>query len=122
LAGLSCMGVQLVAGISGPLLDVFFVRSAMTRQSVVATKATTQVFGHAVKVAYFAPMVARSPGEAVESVVIVLSIAMALLGTNLSRRVLDRMSDAQFRRWSRYLVMGTASVYLSQGVFLLALH
>jgi uncharacterized protein len=122
LAGLSCMGVQLVAGISGPLLDVFFVRSAMTRQSVVATKATTQVFGHAVKIAYFAPMVARSPGEAVESVVIVLSIAMALLGTNLSRRVLDRMSDAQFRRWSRYLVMGTASVYLSQGVFLLAFH
>lgn len=120
LAGFLCMGIQLLAGISGPLLDVFFVRSDMSRQSVVATKATMQVFGHAVKIVYFAPMVAGTPGEAVESAVIVLSIAMALLGTNLSRRVLNRMSDAQFRLWSRYLAMGTASVYLGQGLFLLA--
>ncbi|MFD1625681.1 TSUP family transporter [Azospirillum griseum] len=120
LAGLLCMGVQLVAGISGPLLDVFYVRSDMPRQNVVATKATTQVFGHAVKVAYFAPMMGGGSGQTVEAVVILLSIVMALLGTNLSRCALDRMSDAQFRRWSRYLVMGTASVYLSQGVFLLA--
>ncbi|MBP2233223.1 putative membrane protein YfcA [Azospirillum agricola] len=122
LAGFLCMGIQLLAGISGPLLDVFFVRSGMTRQGVVATKAMTQVFGHAVKVAYFAPMVAGSSGETVEAAVILLSVGMALLGTNLSRRVLDRMSDAQFRRWTRYLVMGTASVYLSQGLFLLASH
>ncbi|XKH39275.1 hypothetical protein ACIU1J_29100 [Azospirillum doebereinerae] len=116
------MGIQLLAGISGPLLDVFFVRSAMTRQSVVATKATTQVFGHAIKVAYFAPMVADAPDETVEAAIILISIVMALLGTNLSRQALDRMSDTQFRLWSRYLVMGTASVYLSQGLFLLASH
>ncbi|SMH31323.1 TSUP family transporter [Azospirillum agricola] len=122
MAGFLCMGIQLLAGISGPLLDVFFVRSGMTRQGVVATKAMTQVFGHAVKVAYFAPMVAGSSGETVEAAVILLSVGMALLGTNLSRRVLDRMSDAQFRRWSRYLVMGTASVYLGQGLLLLASH
>lgn len=121
-AGFLCMGIQLLAGISGPLLDVFFIRSGMTRQSVVATKATTQVFGHAVKVAYFAPMVAGGSGETLEIVVILIAVAMALLGTNLSRRVLDRMSDSQFRLWSRYLVMGTASVYLSQGLFLLASH
>ena len=122
LAGFLCMGIQLLAGISGPLLDVFFVRSAMTRQSVVATKAATQVFGHAVKIAYFAPLIAAGTGEAVEAAVILMSVAMALLGTNLSRQVLDRMSDTQFRSWSRYLVMGTASVYLSQGLFLLASH
>ncbi|MGF7176914.1 TSUP family transporter [Azospirillum doebereinerae] len=122
LAGFLCMGIQLLAGISGPLLDAFFVRSAMTRQSVVATKATTQVFGHAIKVAYFAPMVADAPGETVEAAIILISIVMALLGTNLSRQALDRMSDTQFRLWSRYLVMGTASVYLSQGLFLLASH
>lgn len=121
-AGFLCMGIQLLAGISGPLLDVFFIRSGMTRQSIVATKATTQVFGHAVKVAYFAPMVAGGSGETLEIVVILMSITMALLGTNLSRRVLDRMSDLQFRLWSRCLVMGTASVYLSQGLFLLASH
>ncbi|PWC38988.1 TSUP family transporter [Azospirillum sp. TSO35-2] len=122
LGGFLCMGVQLVAGISGPLLDVFFVRTLMSRQTVVATKATIQVFGHVVKIVYFAPLVAAAPGETVEATVILLSIGMALLGTNLSRRVLDRMSDAQFRLWSRYLVMGTASVYLGQGLLLLGAH
>jgi len=115
LGGFLCMGVQLVAGISGPLLDVFFIRSAMSRQSVVATKAAIQSVGHLVKVAYFAPLVAGSADESMESTVILMSVAMALLGTNLSRRVLDRL-------WSRYLVMGTASVYLGQGLFLLAGH
>lgn len=94
----------------------------MTRQSVVATKAAIQSVGHLVKIAYFAPLVAGHAGETVEATVILMSIAMALLGTNLSRRVLDRMSDAQFRLWSRYLVMGTAGVYLGQGLFLLAAH
>ena len=122
VGGFLCMGVQLVAGISGPLLDVFFIRSAMTRQSVVATKATIQSVGHMVKIAYFAPLVAGGVDGTVESTVILMSVAMALLGTNLSRRVLDRMSDAQFQLWSRYLVMGTASVYLGQGLFLLAAH
>ena len=122
LGGFLCMGIQLLAGISGPLLDTFFIRSAMTRQSVVATKAAIQSVGHLVKIVYFAPLVAGSGDETVESTVILMSIVMALIGTNLSRRVLDRMSDAQFRLWSRYLVMGTASVYLGQGLLLLAAH
>ena len=74
------------------------------------------------KIAYFAPLVAGAADGTVESAAILMSVAMALLGTNLSRRVLDRMSDAQFRLWSRYLVMGTAGVYLGQGLFLLAAH
>src|SRR3546814_9147599 len=38
----TCM--QFIAGVSGPLLDVFFVRSHMDRRSVVATKAACQTF------------------------------------------------------------------------------
>ncbi|MBP2297774.1 TSUP family transporter [Azospirillum picis] len=120
VGGFLCMGVQLVAGISGPLLDTLFVRTTMSRQSVVATKATIQSVGHAVKIVYFAPLVAASPGESLGAPVLVLSVVMALVGTNLSRRVLDRMSDAQFRLWSRYMVMGTASIYLGQSLLMLA--
>ncbi len=43
LCGFLVAGTQLIAGVAGPLLDVFFVRSAaMDRRAVVATKATTQ--------------------------------------------------------------------------------
>lgn len=120
LAGFICMSVQLIAGIAGPLLDVFFVRSALTRQQVIATKAATQVIGHAVKSVYFAAVVTASASESIELLPMLVAIVTAILGTTLSRRVLERMSDAQFRRWSRFLVMGTGTIYLGQGLVLLA--
>jgi len=119
VAGILCMGMQLVAGISGPLLDVFFVKSGLTRQSIVATKATLQVFGHLFKVVYFGTVVAGSASESVEVLTVLLCIATAMLGTNLSRRVLDGMTDAQFRIWSQRLIMMTGTIYLGQGVVLL---
>jgi len=119
VAGVVCMGVQLIAGISGPLLDVFFVKSGLPRQSIVATKAIVQVFGHLFKAVYFGSLVAGSASESVEILATLLCIGMAVLGTNLSRRMLDSMTDAQFRTWSQRLVVLTGSVYLSRGVFLL---
>jgi uncharacterized membrane protein YfcA len=118
-AGFLCMGIQLIAGISGPLLDVFFVKSGLTRQSIVATKATVQVFGHLFKSIYFGSVVLGSTAESFDAMTVLLCIAMAVLGTNLSRRVLDRMTDAQFRNWSQKLVVLTGTVYLGQGLFLL---
>lgn len=120
IAGVLCMGIQLVAGISGPLLDVFFVKSGLSRQSVVATKATIQVFGHLFKSVYFGAIVLASDADAVPPAVLLLCVGMAVLGTNLSRRVLDRMTDDQFRAWSRRLVLVTGTIYLGQGLWLLA--
>ena len=45
---------------SGPLLDVFFVRAELDRFEVIATKAFTQTVGHAIKIVYFAWLV-RGP-------------------------------------------------------------
>jgi hypothetical protein len=45
---------HLLAGVSGPLLDVFFVRAELDRFEVIATKAVTQTAGHALKILYFA--------------------------------------------------------------------
>jgi len=53
LAGALVTGVQLIAGVAGPFLDIFFVRAALTRQQIVATKAATQVIGHMAKVGQF---------------------------------------------------------------------
>src|SRR5437762_14151868 len=40
--GFICSALSLSAGVSGPILDIFFVRSKMGRHQVVATKAMTQ--------------------------------------------------------------------------------
>ncbi len=44
--GVLCTVLQLLAGVSGPILDVFFVRSQLDRKQQVATKAAVQFLGH----------------------------------------------------------------------------
>jgi hypothetical protein len=58
LAGAIGGALQLVAGVTGPILDVFYVRTGMTRQMNVSTKAAAQVMGHLTKVTYFGALVA----------------------------------------------------------------
>ena len=41
----------------------------------------------------------------------------AILGTNLSRRFLDRMSDKQFYSWTRKIILGIGVVYMTQGIW-----
>ena len=43
VCGVLCAAMSLTAGVSGPILDIFFVRTQMRRHAVVATKALTQI-------------------------------------------------------------------------------
>jgi uncharacterized membrane protein YfcA len=52
--GIICSTLSLTAGVSGPILDIFFVRSKMGRHAVIATKAMTQSLSHIMKIAYSA--------------------------------------------------------------------
>lgn len=113
--GAVCQGLSLTAGVSGPLLDVFFVRSTMTRHEVVATKAITQSLSHVLKIAYFGAMVALG-GGGVPVWVAVAMVVLAFAGTSLSRQVLERISDAAFRVWTRWTVLALGSMYLTSGL------
>ena len=114
ICGTACVTLNLTAGIAGPLLDVFFVRSAMTRQAVVATKAATQTLNHILKVAYFGMVIAV--GDEVTPWLIVMMVVLAFIGTSLSKSVLERISDATFRQWTRRTVMAIGVVYLASGL------
>jgi uncharacterized membrane protein YfcA len=114
--GLACGALALACGISGPLLDLFFVRSQLGRRAVVATKALTQSFTHLSKIAYFGGMAgAGETGIAVSASMVLLAFA----GTSLSRRVLDRMDDRSFRAWTRWTLRGLGAAFLAGGVHLL---
>ena len=121
LAGAIGGALQLVAGVTGPILDIFYVRSGMTRQMNVSTKSCAQVMGHLTKVTYFGMMVANPAGRDAEQwAVMAFAAAFAILGTQLSRRLLDKMSDKQFYYWTRRVILAIGAFYIAQGAWVMA--
>lgn len=117
LCGFLVAGTQLLAGVAGPLLDVFFVRSlAMDRRAVVATKATTQALSHTLKVGYYVSLAAA--GTALDWDIYTAAIAAALIGTTLAGPVLEKLSNASFRKWTRVIVLVVGAISLLQGLWL----
>jgi uncharacterized protein len=115
--GAVCTALQLTAGVSGPIFDALFVRSHLDRKRQVATKAAVQALGHVLKVVYFGQLVAGG-AEQIAPAVLVAAVVLATVGTQLSRRVLEAMSDIQFVVWSRRLIVAIAAVFLVQGLVL----
>src|SRR5262245_36736109 len=108
--GTVCMGLMLMTGVSGPLMDTFFLGAKFDRRSIVATKATCQVASHFTKLIYFGGIIDQA--ASIDPVLAVIAVAASMLGTTLSRRVLEAMSDAQFRRWANHLITTVASYYI----------
>lgn len=120
LSGLSVTGLNLTAGVAGPLLDIFFVRTELTRHAIVATKAATQVFAHLAKIlVYGAPLVAGSRVGMPPAWVFVLAIPLSMAGTAVGGLILNRMSDVDFKRWTRWIVTGVGATYLVQAAELM---
>ena len=116
--GALCSALSLTAGISGPVLDVFFARTPMTRQAVVATKAMSQCVSHLLKVLYFVALAAGAKA-AVDPWAAAAMVALALAGTHLSRRALEAMSEASFRFWTRWTVIAAGVFYLGSAAMLM---
>ena len=116
--GLVCMGVQMLSGVSGPLLDTFFVRSAMTRHQVVSTKAAVQTLSHALRIVFFGALLASSD-QPLGAGLALLLVVSAIAGTSASKLVLDRITDKHFRQVTQRLVLVLGGCYLVAGVWLL---
>ncbi|MED5549201.1 MAG: sulfite exporter TauE/SafE family protein [Pseudomonadota bacterium] len=116
--GFTVTGLNVVAGVSGPLLDVFFADTERDRRCIVATKAATQVVSHAVKIAYYV-----LPALAAESLPqaqwLLIAAPLAIVGTTLGARFLAMMSDVQFRQWTKWIVSAIGLVYIARGLIIL---
>ncbi len=115
--GFICMGLMLMTGVSGPLMDTFFLGGNFGRREVVATKATCQVASHLTKLIYFGGIVDQA--ATLDPVLAGVAIAASMLGTTLARRILEAMSDAQFRTWANRLITTVAGYYILYGGWLL---
>lgn len=114
-AGFVGTALQLLSGVSGPVLDMFFVRTTMDRRKVVATKGACQVITHLAKLVYFGGL-ATDGWEGLDWPIFGLSIVMAMLGTSLARAILERLTDQQFRVWTQRIIMAIGAVYVVMGV------
>jgi len=127
ICGFSVTLLNLTAGVAGALLDVFFVRTSLTRHQVVATKAITQTLSHILKLLYFGVIVEavtgnRSPLHDVSLLpwwLFAAAIPLSMLGTTAGKAFLDRMTDTHFRKWSQRITLGIGAVLLSQGLALM---
>ena len=121
LCGAIVMGLNLSAGVAGPALDFFYVKTALTRKAIVATKAVTMFASHLVKIAYFGIPLMRAQGLAdlPPPWVLALAIPAVVLGTKIGTSLLERFSDVGFRKYTRILVTFVGAVYVLRSLALL---
>jgi len=115
--GSICMGLMLMTGVSGPLMDTFFLGGKFDRRGIVATKATCQVASHFVKLIYFGGIIDQA--ATLDPVLAAVAVAASMIGTTLARRILEAMTELQFRTWARRLINTVASYYIIYGSWLL---
>ena len=110
------MASQLVAGVAGPLLDVFFMHSPLDRHGVVATKAAIGTLGHALKLVYFLALVA--PEQPVDAPLWLYPVAVlcATLGSTLGKRLLARVSERRFRGASGVAILALSGLLVLKGL------
>lgn len=110
-------GLNLTVGVSGPTVDIFFIRTPMDRRKIIATKAATQVVSHAAKVVfYWNAATVLSPFD---WAAIALAAPFAIAGTSAGHWVLQRLTDANFKSWTRLIVTAIGIYYLMRGIDLL---
>jgi len=114
-AGVLVTGLNLITGVAGPLLDVFFVRTALTRHQIVATKAATQVFSHLAKIiVYGAPLLSVADPAMPPWYLFVAAAPLSIAGTILGGKILDRLTDARFISYTRLIITALGAMYLLQ--------
>lgn len=117
LCGFAVCSVQLVAGVSGPLLDVFFTHTKLNRYQVVATKALTQTLSHALKIVFYAHSLDQDTLLPVH--VLFTMISFSFVGTYCGGLILRKLTDYHFQKITRILILLMGAVYLIQGLLLL---
>lgn len=115
--GSACMSLMLLTGVSGPLMDTYFLGGRLERREIMATKAACQLFCHAAKLLYFGAVIADA--DSLDPWLAVLAVTASMLGTTLARPILERLSDEGFRAWTARIITVIALTYVAHGTWLL---
>jgi len=112
ITGVLTTVIQVLAGLGGLFLDIFFQKSMLDRKTTNATKATVQSLSHVVRAGYFGSL---SGLASVPKWALAPSILLAIGATSLAPLVIERMTDHGFRQWTRAIIFAVSAVYLFRG-------
>jgi uncharacterized protein len=107
--------IQILSGVGGLFLDIFFQKSTLDRKTTNATKAVAQTFSHVVRGVYFGSLAGVSD---LSTWAILPAILLAIAGTSLAPYVIERMTDHGFRQWTRAIIFAISVVYLARAAWL----
>ncbi len=116
--GVFVTAAQLLAGASGPLLDVFYLNTPLNRYQIIASKAITQTLGHVLKLIYYGLIVGVSDG--IPWWLYPVAMATAVGGTRAGTKLLGRWNDDHFRVVSGRVILTIAAVCVVKGSYDLA--
>jgi uncharacterized protein len=107
--------IQILSGVGGLFLDMFFQKSMLDRKTTNATKAVAQTFSHVVRALYFGSLsgVGDLPAWATGP-----AILLAIAGTSLAPYVIERMTDHGFRQWTKAIIFAISVIYLARAAWL----
>ncbi len=124
ICGAVVIALNLLAGVAGPALDFFYVKTAMTRQQIVATKAITMFFSHIVKIVYYGMAVYYATDTMATTSLknlpawwfFVSVVPCVFVGTFVGTRILRHIPDINFKSYTKYLVTIIGIYYLLRAV------
>ena len=130
VCGIVVTTAQLLAGVSGPLLDMFYVNAPLNRHQIIASKGLTQALGHLMKIGYYGALLVwgMSNVETAEAFgdtqllplwMFAAGMLMAIAGTRIGTWILERWNEAAFRSVSQKVILAIATLCLAQGVYAL---
>jgi len=111
LCGVLVSASQAISGVSGSILDLFYLSSDLGRFSIVATKAMTQTIGHLLKTFFFIKLMDFN-FENIGVDIYAIAIITPLLGSYLGKLILKRFDEKSF-----YLVAKSSMLCLSAYLF-----
>lgn len=121
LAGMVVVATNLLAGVGGPLLDVFFQRVDMTRHQVVATKAVAQSLGHISKVIFFGFLTVSASNDWPVFWLVLIAMTASVTGTTLGKKILDKINDEIFFLWTQRILLSVGAVFIIYALYLISL-
>ena len=121
VCGVLMAALQVLSGTAGNFVDVFFQNSPLDRKQIVASKSATQTINHSMRVIYFGSF-ASAFSAGIPWWGYLGAIACAMAGTSLAGQALNRMSDAEFRQWSRWFINTIAVIFIARGLWLLVVR
>jgi uncharacterized membrane protein YfcA len=116
ITGILTTVVQVLSGVGGLFLDIFFQKSSLDRKTTNATKAIIQTISHVVRATYF---ISLSGVDGVPFAWTGPAIVLAVAATSLAPYVIERMTDHSFRQWTRAIILAISVVYLVRAGFLI---